>query len=401
MNKLYFILLNIILCVTLISCSDDIAPTPYLTQYEIQVSYPENYTTSQANQVQVELKNLHTNKRVTALTNQEGVALFSDLLPGMYSATASKNLNEDESELLTGLRSQVFLNGSISQIKIANHNTDKIKLNGSIAGNWVIKEFYYSGAPNSYYFYDGFIEIYNNSTDTLYADGLLIGSTKSASSSLKSFYGFITEGYKDVYVSTILRIPGTGKEHPVDPGKSVVIAIDGINHKNDPNGNPNSPVNLGPDIADWEVYYYVNPNTPDTDSPNVPNMEIVYAATTTTFDYLPGVMGSGLIIFQHDDPEKFEIFSEPNSTGKTMYAKVPEHCIIDALDAVANNTITPNLKRIPIGLDAGMNTVGRVYNGTSLRRKVKQEINGRRILLDTNNSSVDFEANPNPTPKNW
>jgi hypothetical protein len=48
-----------------------------------------------------------------------------------------------------------------------------------------------------------------------------------------------------------------------------------------------------------------------------------------------------------------------------------------------------------------MNTVGGTYSGTSLRRKVKQEIGGRKVLMDTNNSTNDFEENKTPTPKSW
>lgn len=58
-------------------------------------------------------------------------------------------------------------------------------------------------------------------------------------------------------------------------------------------------------------------------------------------------------------------------------------------------------KRIPTVLDAGINSVGNAYTGTSLRRKVKQDINGRKVLLDTNNSTTDFEVNALPKPKGW
>ena len=92
---------------------------------------------------------------------------------------------------------------------------------------------------------------------------------------------------------------------------------------------------------------------------------------------------------------------EPNSTSSSKYAKVPKADIIDGLDAVPNSTTTVDKKRLPVNVDAGMNTVGRAYTGTSLRRKVKQTINGRRVLQDTNNSTNDFEVNNTPTPKSW
>lgn len=368
--------------------------------YSLQVQYPDNYSQVNAPNAVVVLKNLTTNVETKDSSNSGGTVSFASLTPGIYSVTISKNLSASETEALTGVSQEVYLTASISQLVVTAQGSQTIKLTSSTIGSWAIKEFYYSGAPNSYYFYDGFIEIYNNSTDTLYADALLFGSTKAASSSTTSFYGFITEGYTDPYLAFVFRIPGTGKEHAVPPGKSIVIAIDAINHKTDPNGNVNSPVNLGAGVADFEVYYTANPNTPDTDNPDVPNVEIIYAYSTTIFDYLPGVFGSGLVVFRDGNPASLVKSTEPNSTASTQFVKVPKEEVIDGLDAVANATVTVDRKRLPANIDAGMNTVGGTYTGKSLRRKVKQDINGRKVLVDTNNSSNDFEA-VTPTPKGW
>lgn len=397
------LLFALIISVLFTACKNDneVSPNGNALKYSITVKYPDSYGTAIASAVKVTLKNLTTNIEVSQNTNETGVAVFENLTPGNYSVEANKTLSATETETITGIASEIFLNASLLQLQITSDGTQSLTLEGGAVGDWLIKEFYYSGAPNSYYFYDSFIEIYNNSTDTLFADGLLIGSTSAAAFNSTSFYGFITEGLQDVYISTMLRIPGNGNNHPVAPGKSIVVAIDAINHKSDPNGNENSPVNLGPGIADFEVYYFVNPNTPDTDNPEVPNVEIPYAYSTTMFDYIPGVMGSGLVIFRHDKPEELEKVKQPNSTSSTQYVRVPKENVIDALDAVSNSTITPDLKRIPSNLDAGMNTVGDAYTGTSLRRKVKQETNGRKVLLDTNNSTQDFEVNAKPSPKSW
>ncbi|ODS73435.1 MAG: hypothetical protein ABS46_20090 [Cytophagaceae bacterium SCN 52-12] len=383
------------------SACDKDDPEANLVSYTIQVEYPENYSKTAAENVDVVLKNLTTNQELKAVSDAEGEAKFSSVTPGNYSVTASRNISESEAEALTGVKGEVFLNATLTQLQVLAEGTETLKLQGSAVGNWVIKEFYYSGAPNSFYFYDGFIEIYNNATETLYADGLLFGTTKSASSSSTGVYGYIAEGRNDAYLAFVMRIPGSGTQHPVEPGKSIVIAIDGIDHKGDPNGNANSPVNLGPGVADFEVYFDVNPNTPDTDNPAVPNVEILHAYQTTLFDYLPGVFGSGLVIFRHDSPASLEKSTEPNSTSSSQYVRVPKEAVIDGLDAAANATITAERKRLPVNIDAGMNTVGGTYTGTSLRRKVKQEIGGRKVLLDSNNSGTDFEVNATPSPKTW
>ena len=401
MKKNLSLLFTILIAMLLASCSSDDSSSNSTVAYSFEAKYPEAYGNQIADNVLISLKNLTTNVVVTKTTDQTGIAKFDDLAPGNYAVTATKTLSEIEAEAITGIATELFLNSSIAELHVVAEGAQVLRLEGSKVGDWVIKEFYYSGAPNSYYFYDSFIEIYNNSTETLYADGLLIGSTKAGTASASSFYGFVTEGYQDAFINTMLRIPGNGTEHPVEAGKSIVIATDAINHKTDPNGNANSPVNLGRGVADFEVYYYVNPNTPDTDNPEVPNVEILYAYSTTLFDYIPGVMGSGLVIFRSENPDALEKMTEPNSTSATQYVRVPKDLVIDALEVVANATVTAATKRLPANLDAGMNTVGAAYSGTSLRRKVKQTINGRKVLLDTNNSSTDFEVNPVPSPKGW
>ncbi len=347
------------------------------------------------------LKNLNTNRVFSVKTDDSGHAIFDQLVPGNYTLTALKNLTSTEAEIITGIASEAYLNASVAQIQILETGSKNVQLDGGVIGDWVIKEFYYSGAPNSYYFYDSYIEIYNNSTEILYADGLLFGSTKSATASSTSFYGFVTQNYQDAFLSYAFKIPGKGTEYPVEPGKSIVIAIDAIDHKTDPNGNANSPVNLGKGISDFEVYYYVNPKAPDTDNPDVPNVEIVYATSTSLFDYLPGVMGSGLILFKSDDPDTLARMREPNASASTQYLRVPREQVIDALDAAANTSMPLETKRLATVLDAGINSVGKSYSGTSLRRKIKQNINGRKVLLDTNNSATDFEINQKPNPKGW
>jgi len=397
MKTKFLLIIALVATTFFLSCSndDDSGPTP--VSYSVTLEYPENFGVSVVEGATVKVTNLTTNEETEAVTNASGIASF-ELIPGNYSISASLELSEEQVETLTGLSESLFLNVTESQVSILDAGSISLQLEGSSIGDWVIKEFYYAGVP-SFYFYDGFIEIYNNSTSTLYADGLLFGNTRPASRS--SINGFIAAGEEDVYLTFMMQIPGGGTDYTVEPGKSIVIAIDGIDHKNDENGNENSPVNLNSTVADFEVYFDVNPNTPDTDNPGVENVNILYSSSTTLFDYIPGVFGSGLIIFRNDNPNALERFTEPNSTSSREYVRVPKEDVIDGLDAVANETITTELKRLPTGIDAGMNTVGNTYNGTSLRRLVKQEVNGRKILLDTNNSTNDFEANPAPDPKGW
>ena len=72
------------------------------------------------------------------------------------------------------------------------------------------------------------------------------------------------------------------------------------------------------------------------------------------------------------------------------------------MDCVANSTITLDKKRLPLTIDAGVAFVGGgAGTGKSVIRKVREEINGIKVLMDTNNSSSDFAINDTPSPKSY
>src|SRR5690606_15199039 len=155
-------------------------------------------------------------------------------------------------------------------------------------GGFVIKQIYYvgsdtkDGALNR----DNFIEIYNNTDETLYADSLLVVLAYGASRNIKvgeeGYY--LDNGQFDwsqsvglnvadnanenyVYAKAVFMIPsdGTGKKYPVLPGKSFVLAGTAVNHaagyqNNDGNTigaqKPELTVNLeGADFESW-LYPY-------------------------------------------------------------------------------------------------------------------------------------------------
>lgn len=367
--------------------------------YNFTVHYPENYSTKLASEVKVTLKNTITGASEEYRSDSEGRISMTDITPGIYTVTASKTINPAEAEQLVGIAEEIFCNGNIPTLRITEAATSTIQLTGSVAGGFVIKEFYYTGSKTpagTNYLYDGFIEIYNNSTAVQYADSLVVGNTKTSSNSVYGFYP--DKNY--VYLAQAWMVPGTGKEYPVEPGASIVIAVTALNHKTDPNGNPNSPTDLGKGIADFETYF--NPtgtNIRDTDNPDVPNMIHQYYNTTAGFDWNIGINGAGLVLFRDASVADFPSMTEPNVSGTTRFLQVPVSAVLDAVDCVGNSTITMDKKRLPETVDAGLTYVGVANSGRSVIRKVKSTIGQRAVLMDTNNSSEDFEVNNNPTPR--
>ena len=396
-THIIFILLSVLL---FNGCRKDFR-TVESTKVVFQLKFPETYNAdTYPENIPLTIKNNITGEINTILSDQQG-RVELDLIPGTYSLTASKAYSAEEALPITGYDNETFVNASLSPVVITEAKTVDVQLIGSKSGGLIIREFYYPGSKTpagTNYLYDGFVEIYNNSNEAIRVDSLYMGNTKSASSSTSTAYGFVTQD--SVYLAHVFMIPYEGTPKFLQPKESLVIAIDGINHKTDLNGNINSP-NLGQGIADYEIFFNLANPSKDTDAPDVPNMVNVFNNSTTLVDWLPGVFGSGLVIFKVDDIDELPARKEPPGTSSTQYKSIPVSVILDGVETVANANMPASTKRLPIVIDAGMTTVGATYNGKSVRRKIKSVINGETIFVDTNNSSSDFEINNTPSPRQW
>lgn len=367
----------------------------------VRVLYPETYSQANATGAEVTITSVMDGNFKTGTVNSDGLVVFQNVLAGTYNIAASRTLTAAEAQTQTGIAGEIRLNALRSNVEIISGSNPsfELRLQGGTIGGLVIKEVYYTGSrtpAGGTYFSDQFVEIYNNSTDTLYLDSLCIADIYGNSGQINptSIPTPFNTDANNSYANNIWRIPGTGKSRPLAPGKSIVIAQDGVNHQ-DPTLNPASPVDLSK--ADWETYNE-RPDNRDADAPDVPNLNRVYF--TGGFDWLLTVFGPGVIIFKAD----FESLEQTPVPGlPATFApriKIPNALVIDAFEALRDaNSAT--YKRIPAGLDAGFVFADDTYNKQSFRRKTANTINGRRVLQDTNNSSQDFEKLASPTPKSF
>jgi hypothetical protein len=322
-------------------------------------------------------------------------------LPGSYTIASSSALSADQAFVLTGQRTSVTLNAlePARTISAAPTTPFKTTLAGSRLGDLVIKEVYYTGSKTpsgGTYFSDQFIEIYNNATDTVFTDGLMIADTYGVSGQINPSNTptpFNTDA-NNVYVSSVWQIPGTGRQYPLAPGQSIIIAQDGIDHKSDPNGNTASPVNLS--TANWETYNE-RPDGRDLDAPAVPNLtRVIFRGG---FDWLLPVFGPGVVVFRAPAGVALDSVLVPSTTS-TYATRIPKAQIIDAFEALQNGS-SGLYKRVPAGIDAGFVFASGTYTSESARRKTVSTIGTRRVLQDTNNSTNDFTIIATPTPRTF
>ena len=393
--------LLVLINVLFTSCKKDNFEALVTSTVTIKAKYPSTYSQEFANGATITLTNIADASVKTAVTSSTGEAIFKEVLPGSYSITANRNLTDVEAQTLTGISKAITLNGVVNTAAVvgAQNPTFQVPLQGSAVGNLLIKEVYYTGSPTASggtYFSDQFVEIYNNSTDTLYLDNLCIADVFGNSGLINptSLPTPFNTDKDNSYASSIWRIPGTGKQRPLAPGASIIIAQDGVNHK-DATLNPNSPVDLSK--ADWETYNE-RPDNRDADAPGVPNLDRVYF--TGGFDWLMPVFGPSLVIFRADFAKLEQVPIPGAAATIAPRIKIPNAVIIDGVEFLKDGS-SATFKRLPVALDAGFSFADNTYNKQSLRRKVSTTINNRRVLQDNNNSTADFEKIALPTPKGF
>ncbi|MFC4211463.1 DUF4876 domain-containing protein [Pedobacter lithocola] len=386
--------------------------------------------------VLVKILNVNTNVEKQLLTDANGHASFEGISAGVYDISATITIPASTYSTLTGeiVDKDVIFNASDKNktISLANNELN-IKLVSGNIGNWLIKQIYYAGSNTTTgaSYRDQFIEIYNNTDSVMYADSLYFAEIIGRQSYTNTTYYTLPNGQMDwnksfnmpsnidannnyVYPRALFMLPGKGKEHPVLPGASIVIAQTAINHKSPFTGTDGKTITVrDPSLtidlsgADFEAYYapfLPRPLTSDIDNPTVPNIEVLaYNGTDMLFDN-PG--RTAFIVFKGDGktdvknyPQyNYPTISLPSSTSDKFY-QIPNNVIIDAVEIQPNTASARVPKKLGASLDAGYTFAPNgQYSSQSVVRKTDRTENGRRILKDTNNSTEDFDyfilANP-------
>jgi hypothetical protein len=271
----------------------------------------------------------------------------------------------------------------------------------------IFKEIYYCGSrpeKGGVYFRDQFYEIYNNSADILYLDGIYFANLTPGTATTKLPIWPEADGNNYAYGERVWKFPGNGTEYPLAPGESCIISQFAANHQLDIY-NPQSPIDGSSSEFEFNMN---NPNFPDQAAYDMQHVFYQGKAEMGSIpQYLTSVFGGAYVIFRvpegeawdpvNDENMKTTDLSKPNSN--VYYAKIPIKYVLDAVEAV-NNESKMNAKRVPGVLDAGITWVGATYCGLGIARKLStdeegnpiiREETGTYIYQDTNNSTDDFE----------
>jgi len=431
------------------SCKKDFGPKAHPIAANIKVVFEGSLSNIIPVDAKVTLVSERDGRRIILNTNQQGDAYFESLVPGKFSIEASLAMTGAKFTELTGITTDldsIHFNGRLTEpddLKLTKELENRtITIMQGTPGPWVIKQVYYGGSDrwDGANFRDQFIEFYNNTDTLMYADSLyfaqIFGENSATPDLTKDWYlqsgqldwristGMSNANTDFVYAYHLYMIPGTGKQYPVQPGQSIVIAQNALNHKApyiDNNGNVQTVNN--PDLtidlsgADFEAYLYeyrkkndptATPYRWDIDNPQVPNIEVLLS---THNDMILDNLGrDAYVVFtasRHyvDDLMQNHSFKSPKTTqtaNKNRFIQIPVDIVMDGVELAQTVPADRAPKRLPVFMDAGFNYLPKGYYASqSVIRKTAKTVNGRKVLKDTNNSSEDFVVVDRAIPKGF
>ncbi|MGQ1945595.1 DUF4876 domain-containing protein [Geofilum sp. OHC36d9] len=391
--------INLLLAVAMLffaaSCDDD--ETIPMSEFTITITLPEVMDDDvTAEGLAITLTNTINGSETTDVLNASGIYTVT-LEEGIYNILVSgeksyiSQIGDDQFEqtvTLTGLTENISISGT-------SFNTEINLFIASAGQGWVFKELYVTGSQTpegKSYYKDKYFEIYNNTSEVLYADGISIGESDHTTSSELNIWANIIDDY--FVTQVIYTIPGSGSEYPVQPGESLVLADVGIDHTAD---NANS-IDLSG--ADFEWY---DEHKLDVDVPEVPNLIKNFSSSASI--WTPHNRGfKSYVIFRPEeamtDFMETNLIEKQNANGSTSIRyKVSNSSIIDAVEMgtpsdFLSKALSPALDLSYINCGDGDDA----RYGKVVRRKVQTVEDNRIIYMDTNNSAVDFLSTVDPKP---
>ena len=232
-KQLSAFIISLALFFGLYSCNDDDNYVVPQVTISVSLNAPDSVSNAVISNVVATLKNITTGKEseisVTPLETQASTSFMFTLTveEGLYNMTFEGDITYDFHEEQISSKIRAYK----ENVQLTSASSPIISLDGFLhnntsgtEGNFVIAEIFFTGTETG----DKYFRIYNNSADTLYADRLVIA--ESEFTTVKK-YDYSPDIMKDAFAAgAIYVVPGTGKDYPVLPGKSILICDNAIDH---------------------------------------------------------------------------------------------------------------------------------------------------------------------------
>jgi hypothetical protein len=334
-------------------------------------------------------------------TDSLGQVTLPALLEGAWSITALRALTDAERTLLDSANRDVTGFAGAGQFEVSPEASSvTVTALAGRQGSLVISEAYLpypliSSISGSNYLLGQYIEVHNNSFDTLYLDGKILGRSipwvSGTNDNPCSVFARWLEDPEGIWSRFFWAFPGTGTTYPLPPGGSAVVAIDAIDHR------VIHPSLLDLSGADFE---FIGAEHSDVDNPAVPNMA-EFAGFSNYGDEIVGhgprwVSDVSIYLAEPFDVDSLVRDNLPVQTP--LHVRIPRARILDVLTSGS----TPETKIgspycphfVHPGFDGGY---AELVDGSMLHGIRRKALAGSPLLQRTRVSAVDFEHAP-PTP---
>ncbi|SEW28424.1 Protein of unknown function [Prevotella sp. khp7] len=390
----------------LTSCSSNDDPIIINDPVTLSLEMPLNLENVEVTNSNITLTNvsssqIHVLNNAIEKTSNGFVATFNEVEEGTYDLHAEGEL----SFTINGVAGTSKFEVSQDNINLSRTASSmKVTINTFTAkGGFVISEVFFTGTTTpegKQYSNDQYVVITNNSDVTLYADS--IAFLESSFLTVNN-YEYVPDISKDTMaVAAVYMIPGNGTSVPVEPGKSLTLAVNAINHLE---GNANSIDLRG---ADYEFYdISSNPTYNDVDNTSVPNLDKWYCYTATLYSMHNRGFKSMAIAKMKESKENWlekyayngKYVMSVNGNAYEMKVnstyKVPMSWVIDGVNLSVEEEWQWNV--LPANIDSGWTYCGKTMNDkTRYSKAVIRKTDNEGKYVDTNNSANDFipEAKP-------
>ncbi len=367
---------------------------------QVNVLLPSDFPSTAIYSGEVTLESTTTNDIHTA-TAVNSVATFEGVLPGVYDVMVSQVLSAQQIQSLApglGVSADVILSGQTTGFQVIKDDetevvTTEVQLTWMVQSSIVISKFFWNGTKSNNDRNQMLVksfELYNNTAETVYLDGLCFAMVIGNSTSSNPCALYI-EHEDAAYVHQIARFEGTHGETqniPLEPYSPVVVALMAQNYIV-PEEGPDQ-MTMAQDLtqADYEIFatsaWWV-------DNPDVPNINPVYSVNPAA-GFAGLNMAMVLFYATEEDIDSWETGVDESSlvgAQRTWQAKrVSNTLILDAIETFRKDA--NQQKRVPDAVDAqgieGVTTEGNTFD----RKVLYVTEDGHKVLKNTNNSAADF-----------
>lgn len=330
-------------------------------------------------------------------------SVVASLPMGVYNVAIEKNITNAQGEqVVISLRMENVNVNTAGQIIDGYVNS----LPASALGkDFIFSEVFFNGETNSGRMMhpDQYIVLFNPTEDVLYADGVCVGVTMHISWWPKELW--YDSYYPDqVPIGGFITIPGSGEEHPVQPGEKLVIAFTAINHSEVVNGEIAYDHAVDLSGADFEVYY--GPDANDVDNPSVPNVLITENGDSYGFFFQPrGYVSPVMFRLENGLQSTVDAFVNSHTTLSKTHVEATEttpegdidiHILAietqNIIDGIQTSDVPQDVKTrvVPETVDRGKFLVNGCHRQElCIRKEIK--VGDKTFYQDTNNSSEDMQ----------